>query len=249
MKLLCSLILALCILFSFASCAWGVLPEPSEAPTTEALTEPPSTAPATDPPTAPPATEAPTEPPKRRKIDLETAVGNTDGNTYSNTVIGAICTLDEDWYVMSEEELVEYYAYSIESYKDYYKQILENQGSPIIFSAMTYDALDAISITLYRSSYFAHLTGGEPRIAEMMLSNQKRQSPDLGIEIDELETSTATLAGQEHACVVLSGWVGEQPLYMKTVVVYTDQYTYFVTVQSPFEDRCDELLQYFKSPF
>lgn len=248
MKLLCSLVLTLCVLLSFASCAWSILPEPSETLTIKAPIEPLSTAPATEAPTAPPTTEAPTEPPKRQRIDMETAVGSTDGNTYSNTVIGTICTLDEDWYVLNKEELVDYYAYSIESYEDYYKQILENQGSPIIFSAMTYDALDVISITLYRSSYFAHLTGGEPRIAEKMLSNQKRQAPSLGIEIDELGTDTVTLAGQEHACVILSGWIGEQPLYMETVVVYTDQYTYFVTVQCLFEDRCDELLQYFKSP-
>ena len=226
------LLTALSLLVSLCACASSGTETPDS--TTQPTTEPTTTA-------APTTTEAPTE-------ENEVSFGTVSGNTYENSFIGLTCTLDDEWYIYTKEEVaaVSGIASDVLTEADLQNQ-LKTTGNVMDFYAAKDSGLTTVNITISDNGMTLGSVANEQVLVEAMLPTLESTYTSVGYEIDTLETESVEFAGSTHPCIVLTGEYGGLPIYMRQVFLLVDTYSVAISFCSFYEDKTTETFDAFSA--
>ena len=230
-------LLAVVMLLSLAGCSettdvrGDITPNPTTAVTTEAATE------ATTEPTTEPTTEATTEP----AFDI----GSSIGNTYKNAFIGIQCTLDENWTLMTDDEIRARNEATLGLVGDDYKALLSNASIIFDMVATHANGMNNVNILLEKTSV-TDLLMTEEQYLFLAKDNVVGGLQSMGFTVDSLEIDTLQFAGKNHAAMTVAGSFAGVPFYERMVVVKCNGYVACITVASWLENTCADMLSQFQ---
>lgn len=228
-KRLLALALALILVLSLAAC--GGNKEPSSESTTESTTE--STEPtteSTEPTTE--STEPTTESTEESTQPEEEALsfGTVEGNTYTNETLKLTCTLGEDWYFLTQEEIAAVSGLAADIYKGKdIADVIATSGSAIDMYAMKEDG-STLNLTL--SDTGLSITGllDEDAIVEAMVPTLEQTYEAAGYEDLVLAQGSIPFAGEAHPTLVMTATMGEMEISITQVFVVVGRYIAAITV-------------------
>jgi len=200
----------------------------------------------------PVATDAPTEPPME---DRPLALGEINGNTYTNTYAGIGVTFPEGWYLLPAEELQEMPSNvrDLMEGTELGDAIKDVQQFTDVF-AENVDDLVNVNILFQKQTF-------QQRAAFMMLTEEQiadetmKQKDMLfesyaaaGINASSMEKVTVTFLGEEHIAIKTVAETQGVPYYILQVFNYhLGEYSVVVTMASFVEDNTESMLDMFYS--
>ena len=180
----------------------------------------------------------------------EFKTGKIDGNTYSNDFFGIGCELDDNWTVLSEEEIAERSGLVLDTMEeggmdDSMRTAMENGSVVFDFFAQKNDNTAAINITVGNIGVLYGTAMTEEGYIDATTEQMMKSIETIGYENVTTEKTTVTLAGTEHAALKLSGEYSGISIYQTMVVLRKGIYVGCVAFSCGGEDFSDDLVTLF----
>ena len=199
--------------------------------------------------TAPYETEEPTEDPTVEGTEPATEsvvpVGNNSGNTYINEFIGIRCTLDENWVLMTNEEIRAQNESILGMVGGDYEEMISFASSLYDMMAINVNEMDTVAVTLEMYNASTALMSEEQIIAaskDMTVATLE----SMGFEIEAADVVTVQFAGAEHAALMITGNLLGTPIYECAVVIKRGDFYALIAACTWVEDGCMDVLNMFQ---
>lgn len=171
-------------------------------------------------------------------------LGETSGNTYTNTYFGMGCTLDDSWIVANEDELAQIMGTTTEMLSE---AALEADGVGYSFYASKEDGLTTLNIVMENLGKLYGMLLDEKSYAETSVEQLPAAFEAMGMTDVTTEITTVTFAGSEHTAIKLSGVIYDINFYETLVCVKQGSYIAVVTAASYYEDTTADILAQFQA--
>jgi len=180
----------------------------------------------------------------------EFQIGTIEGNTYSNEFFGIGCELDDNWTVLSEEEIAERSGLVVDTMEeggmdDSMRTAMENGSVVFDFFAQKNDNTAAINITVGNIGILYGTAMTEEGYVDATTEQMTQSIEAIGYENVTTEKTTVTLAGTEHAALKLTGEYSGISIYQTMVVLRKGIYVGCVAFSCGGGDFTDELVPLF----
>lgn len=172
-------------------------------------------------------------------------LGDAENNTYWNETMSIGCTLDENWYFYTREEILELNGMTAEMLDETLAEAVREAGAMMDMYAMNLVTGATVNVNLERLSLSNSLLISEAsylRLSEEGLCTALEQ---MGCENVQVETGTMEFLGKEHACARVSAEISGVQLYETIAVIKTGRTMIVVTSASFLEDTTEEVLSCF----
>ena len=156
--------------------------------------------------------------------------GTSDGTTYWNETLSIGCSMDENWYFYSDEEIMENVQATAGQLKDDLAEAIKDAGS----------MMDMMAVSVVNS-----LLMDEAKYVELSLAQLSDALEQMGITVSDIGQDEMEFAGSKHPCIRLTGTIEGFELFETLVVVKTGRTIIVVTACSYLEDTTDEILSHF----
>lgn len=171
--------------------------------------------------------------------------GTSDGNTYWNETLSIGCTMDENWYFYSDEEIMENVQATAGQLKDDLAEAIKDAGSMMDMMAVNQETGENVNVNLERLSVVNSLLVDEAKYVELSLAQLGDALEQMGITVSDIGQDEMEFAGSKHPCIRLTGTIEGFELFETLVVVKTGRTIIVVTACSYLEDTTDEILSHF----
>lgn len=175
-------------------------------------------------------------------------VGSAQGNSYWNDALQIGCTMSDEWYFYTDEEIMENVQSTAGQLKEELAEMVKEAGTMMDMMAVNTETGENVNVNLERLSLANSLLMTESAYVEVSL-NQIKQLADtleqLGMEDISVETGEMEFLGETHACLRVHGSLQGIDMYETLVVVKTGRTMIAVTACSYWEDTTEEILSNF----
>ena len=195
-----------------------------------------------------PAEELPeeTEEAPAEATDAMLELGQTENGVYANDFFKIGCTLDENWYYYSTEEIMEVnnmtdealseagleeYAEANNTYTDMYAQNIATSAS--------------VNVTVERLNLMNAVALTEEDYAEISLDGLKTALESSGLENVAFDVSTIDFAADQHTAITVSGDFSGTPFYEMIICVKQGNYMGVFTIASLDVNELSEIVNLF----
>lgn len=181
------------------------------------------------------------------------AAGTVDGNTYWNEALSLGCTLGDDWYFYSDEEIVEVNGATADLLKDDLAEAVREAGTMMDMMAMDLETGDNVNVNLERLSLANSLLINEESYVKLSMDQMEIAMEQIGVTDLTMENGTMEFAGEDHAYIHLSGNMTVEvedgsvslPLYETLVIIKNGRTIIVVTACTYWEDTTGDILSNF----
>ena len=172
-------------------------------------------------------------------------LGDAENNTYWNENMSIGCTLDENWYFYTREEILELNGMTAEMLDDTLAEAMREAGTMMDMYAMNLVTGATVNVNLERLSLSNSLLVSETSYIKLSEESLCTVLGQMGCENVQLETGTMEFLGKEHACARVSTEISGVQLFETIVVVKSGRTMIVVTSASFYEDTTEEVLSCF----
>lgn len=171
--------------------------------------------------------------------------GSTQDNTYWNETLKIGCTLDENWYFLNEEEILQANSMTAEKLDGKLAEMVKEGGSMIDMFAQNLETGATVNLVVERLSVVNSLVIDEKKYLDISQSTLDEAMAQMGIEDVEITQESMDFLGQEHQSIVITGSFNGVPVCETMVVVKSGRNMTIITVFSAVEGEVEEVLASF----
>lgn len=179
------------------------------------------------------------------KAEDEFGMGSTQNNTYWNESLKIGCTLDENWYFFTKEEIAQVNNMTVEALEGNLAQMVKDGGSLMDMYAQNLETGATLNLMVERLSLVNSLAVTEKLYANASQETVKQTLEQMGIEEVEVTLNAMEFAGQEHQSVSITGTYSGVPVFETMVVVKSGRNMIVVTAFSLDEEEIQQTLACF----
>lgn len=169
-------------------------------------------------------------------------VGASEGNSYWNESLSLGCTLGDEWYFYTDEEIMESVQQTAGQLKDEMAEAIKDGGSFIDMMAMDTGTGTNVNVTLERLSISNALLIGEAQYIRGCSEQLGEALGQLGLENLDMQADEMDFLGQKHPCLRITGTVQGIPFFETMAVVKHGRTIIIVTACSYYEDSTDAVI-------
>ena len=166
------------------------------------------------------------------------AAAAAEGNGYWNEEVQLGCTLGENWYFFTDEELAEQMG------EDYTK-LVEESGSLMVMMAVDTQTGASVNLTLQPLSALESKVVGEAYYAKMSAPSLKEALLQMGFEDVEATVGELEFMGSTHPCIRIAAVIQEMDFFETLAIYKVADTVCIVTAASYGEDTTQAALAYF----
>lgn len=171
--------------------------------------------------------------------------GASDETSYWNETLSIGCTMDENWYFYSDEEIMESVQTTAGQLKDDLAEAIKDAGTMMDMMAVNQETGENVNVNLERLSVANSLLVDETKYVELSLAQLGDALEQMGLTVTDIGQDEMEFAGSKHPCIRLTGTIEDIDLFETLVVVKTGRTVIVVTACSYLEDTTDQILSHF----
>lgn len=172
-------------------------------------------------------------------------MGVQDGNTYWNETFSIGCTLDENWYFLSMEEIYGIKDITKEQLEGEMAEMLEQGSTAIVAYAQNMENGATMNITMERLSITNAVLVTEKSYIELSVDGLKEALSQMGLENIKTEIVEEEFCGEKHAAMNIYGTINGMDFFEKMIAVKDGRNVSIVTIGSVNEDHTADILDCF----
>lgn len=169
-------------------------------------------------------------------------VGSAEGNSYWNDSMSIGCTMSDEWYFYTDEEIMENVQTTAGQLKEELAEIVKDAGTMMDMMAVNTETGENVNINLERLSLSNSLLITEDTYVEASRQQLSDALEQMGMENVSVEKDEIEFMGQTHSCLRVSGSLQGIDLFETLVVVKSGRTMIVVTACSYWEDTTEEIL-------
>ena len=168
-----------------------------------------------------------------------------EGNSYWNEEVQLGCTLGENWYFFTDEELAAQNGLTAEQMGEGYSKLVEESGSLMVMMAVDTQTGASVNLTLQPLSSLESKIIGEAYYAKMSAPSLKEALLQMGSEDVEATVGELEFMGSTHPCIRIAATIQGMDFF-ETLAIYKAGATVcIVTAASYGEDTTEAALANF----
>ena len=172
-------------------------------------------------------------------------VGTSEGNSYWNESLKIGCTMDENWYFYTDEEIMENMQATTDMLKEDLAEAVKEAGTMMDMMAANMETGDNVNVNLERLSLAASLIYTEDAYVKASVDQLASALEQMGMENVTAEQDEMEFMGEKHPCIHLTGSIEGIDLFETLVAVKTGRTMIVITACSYFEDATADILSSF----
>ena len=172
-------------------------------------------------------------------------VGSAQDHSYWNDYLSIGCTLSDEWYFYTDEEIMENVQATAGELKEDLAEAVKEAGTMMDMMAVNTETGENVNVNLERLSLANSLLMSEKSYVETARQQLADALEQVGMENVTVETGETEFMGKPHACLTVSGSLEGIGLYETLVVVKSGRTMIVVTACSYWEDTTPDILASF----
>lgn len=173
------------------------------------------------------------------------SVGVTEGQRYWNDTVGVGCTLGDEWYFYTEEEIAAQNGLAAGMLREDYAKMVAESGSMMDMLALNTETGTSVNVTLQRLSLTDALLINEQKYAEISTESLTEALEQIGLENVGTSVDKVEFLGEKHPCVRVTGVMQGVDFFETLAIFKTGRTVCIVTVGCFQEDTSAEVLACF----
>ena len=196
-------------------------------------------------PTTPDDTTTQENSPESSASDLS---ANPEGFAYRNDYFKLACTLPDDWYVLNQQEIIQFFGFidDLSSKSETVEQVqgvVEGAQAHYDFYAMTTDGMTTIN-AIASSITVLDFLSSEQRTIEESIPLFLKTMEELGIENQTTSTDNIQFCGEKHVVLNVQWEFNGMIMYEKSLFIRRGFSILAISVASYSADKTDDILGY-----
>lgn len=178
--------------------------------------------------------------------DTETiSVGAVENNTYWNESISLGCTLDEDWYFLTMEEILEVNGYAFGQLEGEIGERLQNAENFTCMNAINLETNATVNVGIEKLNVMHALALSEKKYAEISVDTLLEALGQMGAENLNYEIIELEIDGEKHAGIQLSFQNEETDVYELLGIIKKGNCMIVISTATFGENTCAEIMSSF----
>lgn len=173
------------------------------------------------------------------------SVGSVQDNSYWNEYLSIGCTLSDEWYFYTDEEIMENFQTTVGMMKEELAEAMKESGTLMDMLAVNTESGESINVNMERVSLTNALTISEKTYAETSVQQVKEAMEQMGWESVTVEADEMEFLGETHSCLYISCSLDGIDMYETQVIVKHGRTIVAITACSYWEDTTLDILANF----
>lgn len=173
------------------------------------------------------------------------AAAAAEGNDYWNEEVQLGCTLGDNWYFFTDEELAAQNGLTAEQMGEDYTKLVEESGSLMVMMAVDTQTGASVNLTLQPLSALESKVVGEAYYAKMSAPSLKEALLQMGFENVEATVGELEFMGSTHPCIRIAAVIQEMDFFETLAIYKAGDTVCIVTAASYGEDTTQAALANF----
>lgn len=182
-----------------------------------------------------------------QSTDKEFSAGVTDGNTYTNEYFGFAATLDENWTMLTEEQIAQVTGQTAEALDDDNLAKMYDDGKVVIEMYGVRSDNSTVNITVENLGTINGAKYDESGYVDESLKQLPDQLSAGGFTDIKTEKTTVTFAGTEHDGIIITASVQSTAVHEVLACVKVGNYVAVITAVTFGDSNPSEILDLFKA--
>ena len=182
-----------------------------------------------------------------QSTDKEFSAGVTDGNTYTNEYFGFAATLDENWTMLTEEQIAQITGQTAEALDDENLAKMYDDGKVVMEMYGVRSDNSTVNITVENLGTIHGAKYDESGYVDESLKKLPDQLSAGGFTDIKTEKTTVTFAGTEHDGITITASVQSTAVHEVLACVKVGNYVAVITAVTFGDSNPSEILDLFKA--
>lgn len=182
-----------------------------------------------------------------QSTDKEFSAGVTDGNTYTNEYFGFAATLDENWTMLTEEQIAQVTGQTAEALNDENLAKMYDDGKVVMEMYGVRSDNSTVNITVENLGTINGAKYDESGYVDESLKQLPDQLSAGGFTDIKTEKTTVTFAGTEHDGITITASVQSTAVHEVLACVKVGNYVAVITAVTFGDSNPGEILDLFKA--
>ena len=182
-----------------------------------------------------------------QSTDKEFSAGVTDGNTYTNEYFGFAATLDENWTMLTEEQIAQITGQTAEALDDENLAKMYDDGKVVMEMYGVRSDNSTVNITVENLGTINGAKYDESGYVDESLKQLPDQLSAGGFTDIKTEKTTVTFAGTEHDGIIITASVQSTAVHEVLACVKVGNYVAVITAVTFGDSNPSEILDLFKA--
>ena len=182
-----------------------------------------------------------------QSTDKEFSAGVTDGNTYTNEYFGFAATLDENWTMLTEEQIAQITGQTAEALDDENLAKMYDDGKVVMEMYGVRSDNSTVNITVENLGTINGAKYDESGYVDESLKKLPDQLSAGGFTDIKTEKTTVTFAGTEHDGITITASVQSTAVHEVLACVKVSNYVAVITAVTFGDSNPSEILDLFKA--
>lgn len=182
-----------------------------------------------------------------QSTDKEFSAGVTDGNTYTNEYFGFAATLDENWTMLTEEQIAQVTGQTAEALDDDNLAKMYDDGKVVMEMYGVRSDNSTVNITVENLGTINGAKYDESGYVDESLKQLPDQLSAGGFTDIKTEKTTVTFAGTEHDGIIITASVQSTAVHEVLACVKVGNYVAVITAVTFGDSNPSEILDLFKA--
>ena len=182
-----------------------------------------------------------------QSTDKEFSAGVTDGNTYTNEYFGFAATLDENWTMLTKDQITQVTGQTAEALDDDNLAKMYDDGKVVIEMYGVRSDNSTVNITVENLGTINGAKYDESGYVDESLKQLPDQLSAGGFTDIKTEKTTVTFAGTEHDGITITASVQSTAVHEVLACVKVGNYVAVITAVTFGDSNPSEILDLFKA--
>lgn len=182
-----------------------------------------------------------------QSTDKEFSAGVTDGNTYTNEYFGFTATLDENWTMLTKDQITQITGQTAEAFDDENLAKMYEDGKVVMEMYGVRSDNSTVNITVENLGTINGAKYDESGYVDESLKQLPDQLSAGGFTDIKTEKTTVTFAGTEHDGITITASVQSTAVHEVLACVKVGNYVAVITAVTFGDSNPSEILDLFKA--
>lgn len=182
-----------------------------------------------------------------QSTDKEFSAGVTDGNTYTNEYFGFAATLDENWTMLTKDQITQVTGQTAEALDDDNLAKMYDDGKVVMEMYGVRSDNSTVNITVENLGTINGAKYDESGYVDESLKQLPDQLSAGGFTDIKTEKTTVTFAGTEHDGIIITASVQSTAVHEVLACVKVGNYVAVITAVTFGDSNPSEILDLFKT--
>lgn len=182
-----------------------------------------------------------------QSTDKEFSAGVTDGNTYTNEYFGFAATLDENWTMLTKDQITQITGQTAEAFDDENLAKMYEDGKVVMEMYGVRSDNSTVNITVENLGTINGAKYDESGYVDESLKQLPDQLSAGGFTDIKTEKTTVTFAGTEHDGITITANVQSTAVHEVLACVKVGNYVAVITAVTFGDSNPSEILDLFKA--